>query len=79
MTTNDSKSYLSYVNKLVDEYNNTYHLLLVENLLMLIILLSLKKLSQVKKSGLLSTRIVLAKVTLKIGLEKYLLLLCVKR
>ena len=79
MTTNDSKSYLSYVNKLVDEYNNTYHLLLVENLLMLIILLSLKKLSQVKKSGLLSTRIALAKVTLKIGLEKYLLLLCVKR
>ena len=22
---NDSKSYLSYLNKLVDEYNNTYH------------------------------------------------------
>ena len=25
MTGNDSKSYLSYLNKLVDEYNNTYH------------------------------------------------------
>ena len=25
MTTNDSKSYLSYLNKLVDQYNNTYH------------------------------------------------------
>ena len=25
MTANDSKSYLSYFNKLVDEYNNTYH------------------------------------------------------
>ena len=24
MTTNDSKSYLSYLNKLVDQYNNTY-------------------------------------------------------
>ena len=75
MTTNDSKSYLSYVNKLVDEYNTTYHLLLVENLLMLIILLCLKKLSQVKKSGLLRTRIILAKVTLKIGPEKCLLLI----
>ena len=26
MTANDSKSYLSYFNKLVDQYNNTYHL-----------------------------------------------------
>ena len=25
MTTNNSKSYLSYFNKLVDQYNNTYH------------------------------------------------------
>ena len=25
MTANDSKSYLSYLNKLVDEYNTTYH------------------------------------------------------
>ena len=24
MTANDSKSYLSYLNKLIDEYNNTY-------------------------------------------------------
>ena len=24
MTANDSKSYLSYLNKLVDQYNNTY-------------------------------------------------------
>ena len=27
MTANDSKSYLSYLNKLVDQYNNTYHLI----------------------------------------------------
>ena len=26
MTTNDSKSYLNYLNKLADEYNHTYHL-----------------------------------------------------
>ena len=25
MTANDSKSYLSYLNKLIDQYNNTYH------------------------------------------------------
>ena len=25
MTANDSKSYLSCLNKLIDEYNNTYH------------------------------------------------------
>ena len=25
MTANDSKSYVSYVNQLVDQYNNTYH------------------------------------------------------
>ena len=25
MTANDSKSYLTYLNKLVDQYNNTYH------------------------------------------------------
>ena len=25
MTANDKKSYLSYLNKLADQYNNTYH------------------------------------------------------
>ena len=25
MAANNSKSYLSYLNKLVDQYNNTYH------------------------------------------------------
>ena len=25
MTANDRKSYLSYLNKLLDQYNNTYH------------------------------------------------------
>ena len=25
MTANDSKSYLGYLNKFVDEYNNSYH------------------------------------------------------
>ena len=39
ITANDSKSYLGYLNKLVVEYKNTDHILLVENLFMLIILL----------------------------------------
>ena len=25
MTANDSKFYLTYLNKLIDQYNNTYH------------------------------------------------------
>ena len=25
MTTNDNKYYLGYLNKLIDQYNNTYH------------------------------------------------------
>ena len=36
---NDSKSYLSYLNKLVDQYNNSYHHSVNKSLLMLIILL----------------------------------------
>ena len=40
MTANDSKSYLPFLNKLVDQYNNTYdHSINKKNLLMLIILL----------------------------------------
>ena len=46
MRANDKKSYLSYLNKLVDQYNNTIIILLVKNLLMVIILLLLKKLRQ---------------------------------
>ena len=38
-TTNDRKSHLSYLNKLVDQYNNTYHHSINKNILMLIILL----------------------------------------
>ena len=39
MTVNDSKSYLPYLNQLVDVYSNTYHHTINKNLLMLIILL----------------------------------------
>ena len=40
MTANDSKSYRDYLNKLIDEYNNTYQGYIgKKNLLMLIILL----------------------------------------
>ena len=82
MTVNDSKSFFPYFNKLVDQYNNTYIILLIRNHLMAIIVLQLKILSQILKlpnlkqmivSGSLSIRIYLVKVILKIGQKKYLL------
>ena len=39
MTASNSKSYLGYLNKLVDEYNDTYHYSIGKSLFMLIILL----------------------------------------
>ena len=81
MTANDSKSYLAYLNKLVDQYNNTYHHSISKNLLILIILLWLKKLWRILKLlnlklmielQLLCTRLFLVKITLKIGQKKYL-------
>ena len=82
MTVNDSKSFFPYFNKFVDQYNNTYIILLIRNHLMAIIVLQLKILSQILKlpnlkqmivSGSLSIRIYLVKVILKIGQKKYLL------
>ena len=81
MTPNDSKSYLPYLNNLVDKYNNT---LLMKNLLMQVILRWLKKLKRIikllnfklmMKSEAQIIRIFSVKVTLKIGKEKYLLLI----
>ena len=86
MTANNSKSYLAYLNKLIDQYNNTYHHYInKKNLLMLTILLWLKKLRRILKllslkfiePELLSTRIFLVKVTMKIVWEKCLLLILV--
>ena len=82
MTANDSKFYLSYLNELVDQCNNTFHYSINEKLLMLLILLWLEKLRWILsllnlmiESELLSVRIFLLKITLKIGQEKYLLLI----
>ena len=49
MAANDSKSYLPNLNKLVDQYNNTYHHSIGNKLLMLITLLWLKKLKRTVK------------------------------
>ena len=49
MTANDSKSYLSYLNKLVDQYNNNYHHSTKKTVLMLIILLRLITLRPILK------------------------------
>ena len=49
MAASDSKSYLSYLNKLLDQCNNTYHRSIDKNLLMLIILLWLANLNRLTK------------------------------
>ena len=76
MTANHSRSYLSCLNKLVDQHNNTSHHLLTKKLVMLIILLWLKKsrsilnflnLKLMIESELLSIRIFLVKITLTFG------------
>ena len=69
MTANYSKSDLSYLNKLVDQYNNTYDrsiLIWLKKLRPILKLLSLKLMIE---SELLSIRIFLVKITLKIGQE----------
>ena len=81
MTANDNKSYLPYLNKLVDQYNNTYHHSINKKPInadysalteKIIKLLNLKLMIQLE---LLGTRIYLVKVTLNIGQEKYFLLI----
>ena len=66
MTTENRKPYFGYLNQLVDDFNNSYIVLLVKNLLVMIILLWLKKLRRIPKllnlklmieSELLRTRI----------------------
>ena len=84
MTANDSKPYLPYLNKLVDQYNSTYHhsinkkhinadySALTEKLRRNLKLLKLKLMVE---SELLSIRIFLVEFTRKIGQEIYLLLI----
>ena len=84
MIANENKSYHTYLNRLVDQYISTYHHSITKKLLMLIILLRHKKwkwflkllnLQWMIESELLSIRIFLVKVTLKVGHEKYLFLI----
>ena len=77
MTANGSKSYLSYLNKLVDQYNNTYYYSNGKNLInsdysALTEKIQIKiKVPKFKVHG----RVRINKVTLKIELEKCLLLI----
>ena len=80
MTTDDSKSYLSSLNKLVDQYYNTYHHSVNKkpinagySALRLRQILKLLSLNLMIESELLSIRKFLVKFTLKIGQEKYFL------
>ena len=84
MTANDSESYLSDLNKLVDQYNNTYHHSINKKPINSDYSVLTKKIETNSKapkfkvndkSELQIIRIYLVKVTLKIGQEKYLLLI----
>ena len=84
MTANHSKSYLLYwnsLNELVDEYNNTYHHSINKKTINVDYsastekILKLLTLKSVIELEWLSIKIFLVKVTLKIGQEKYLLLI----
>ena len=87
MRANDSKFYLSYLNKLEDQYNNTYHHSinkkpinadysgLTEIFFWLRPILKLLSLKLMIESELLSIRIFLLKIKLKVGQVKYLLLI----
>ena len=83
MTVNDSKSYLDYLNKLVDQYNNTYHNSIIEKTYWCWLfcfdwkncdefILKLLYLKLMIESELLSVGICKVKFTMKIGQEKYL-------
>ena len=84
MTANDSKSYLSCLNKLVDQYNNTYHHSIGKKRIHADYSVLTKKdknknseAPKLKKkmieSELLSIWVFLVNVIMKIGQEKYLL------
>ena len=81
MIADDSKSHLSYLNKLVDQYNNTYqHSIDKKTINADYFALTEKidtnsKATKFTKSELLSIKIFLVKVTLKFGQEKYSLLI----
>ena len=84
MTANDNKSYLSYLNKLVDKYNNTYNHSIGKKSINAGYSAFSQKLGQILNWlnlklvihwELLNTRIYLVKVKLKIGQKKYLLLI----
>ena len=69
----DSKFYLAYLNKLVDQCNNTYHHSINEKPVNVYYsALTLKWMIEIE---LPSIKIILVKVTRKIGQEKYLLLI----
>ena len=83
MTANESKSYLSYLKKLVDQYNNIYHDSISKKSIDVDCSASTEKVETNSRAPkfkfidgeLLSIRIFLVKVALKIGQEKYLLLI----
>ena len=85
MAANDSKPYLSYLNKFVDQYNNTYHHSVNKKPINAADYFALTEKIEVNSKapkfrvndGVRITKYKnsLVKITLKIGQEKYLLLI----
>ena len=84
MTANDSKSYLDYLETLVDEYYNTYHCSIGEKPINadysavseeIETILKLLNLKLTTESELLGIKLFLAKVTPNMNQEKLLLLI----
>ena len=81
MTANNSKSYLSYLNKLLDQYNNTYHRSIKKKPINADYSALTEKIEtnlkapefKVNESVKIIIKGYTIKVTLKIGQEKYLL------
>ena len=88
MTGNGSKSCLGYLNKLVDQYNNAYHRSIGKRPVDADYSALTKEIESIRKSPKIKVgdrvrttqirkTIFLAKVTSKIGQEKYLLLILI--
>ena len=74
MTANDSRSYLSYLNKLVDQYNNTHHHSINKKTFNADYSALTEKIETNPKAPNFKVNNIV-RITLKIGQEKYLLLI----
>ena len=73
LTANDSNSSLDYLNKLVDQYNNTYHHSICKKVINADYSVFTEKFKVKDRVRITKYKNFLVKITLKSGQEKYLL------